>query len=114
LDILNLVRQAGYVSIQDYLKDRVIPAWGVTVSCFAITLFLFKDFGVPLILVPFVILAGGIIYPFLYLKSVIEKKKSNVHENIHLFITYIGAIASLDVSRVRVFTEAGKKRSMER
>jgi len=32
-----------------------------------------------------------------------------VHENIHLFITYIGAIASLDVSRVRVFTEAGKK-----
>ena len=91
------------------MKDRVIPVLIVTVSCFLITLFLFKDAGLPIILLPFVILIGGMLYPPLYLKSVIEKKKTNIHENIHLFITYIGAIATLDISRVRVFTEASKK-----
>lgn len=109
MDLLKLVQQAGFVSVQDYIKDRVIPVMIVTISCFVITLFLFKDAGVPIILIPFVILIGGIAYPPMYLKSVIEKKKTNIHENIHLFITYVGAIASLDISRVKVFIEASKK-----
>jgi flagellar protein FlaJ len=109
LDIQKLVQQAGFVSVQDYMKERVIPVLIVTVSCFIITLFIFKDAGLPIILLPFVILIGGLAYPPLYLKSIVEKKKTNIHENIHLFITYIGAIATLDISRVRVFTEAAKK-----
>jgi flagellar protein FlaJ len=109
LDIQKLVRQAGYVSVQEYMKERVFPALIVTVSCFLITLFFFKDSGIPAVIIPFVILIGGLAYPPLYLKSVVENKKTNIHENIHLFITYVGAIASLDISRVKVFTEASKK-----
>lgn len=38
-----------------------------------------------------------------------EKKKVDIHENIHLFITYAGTISTLDVNRHQFFTHVSKQ-----
>jgi flagellar protein FlaJ len=112
MDFEEALRLAGYNTIDDFAKRLVLPVLGVTLILFFTMLLFINFYGdmfdlgslTPLLLlVPFVILFFGVAVVFLYPFYVIERIKVNIHENIHYFITYAGALSTLHVKRRQLF-----------
>jgi flagellar protein FlaJ len=108
MNVEALIRLAGYASIEEYLKKRAIPVVAISVAAFFITLITLKilDFYW---YASFLVLFCGVAYIPITLQMIKEQNKTSIQENIHLFITYIGAVSSLDMSRLKLFREASKK-----
>ena len=104
---LDIINYAG-LTFEDFLKKRVFPAIMLSLFLSALTFFIFHDKGI-LVIVPFFILILGFFAAPLYLFILYEKKRVEIDSTIHLFITYIGAIASLGIPRGKLFEEASKK-----
>jgi archaeal flagellar protein FlaJ len=109
MNVESLIRLAGYASIEEYIRKRVLPVVLISVAAFFITLVTLKllDFYW---YASFLVLFCGIAYLPITLQMVKEQNKSNIQQNIHLFITYVGAVSSLDMSRLKLFREASKKK----
>lgn len=97
--MVSMITMVGYKSMPDYLLRLVLPVFATTLIFFLITFFFVNVH----IAVPFVLIAIGLIFVVAYPVVVYEKMKVNIHENIHLFITYAGTISTLDLDRATFF-----------
>ena len=88
----------GYLNIQEFFLRFVVPIMAGTLGAYFILFF----FEVPWWL-PYMFLIIGAGFVFVYPLLQYEKKKVDIHENIHLFITYAGTISTLDVNRAQFF-----------
>jgi archaeal flagellar protein FlaJ len=93
------VQTIGYENLQEFFVKFAVPIFGAS---FAAYLVVMVAFTVPFY-VPYFFLLFGIGFIFAYPYTQYEKKKVNIHENIHLFITYAGTIATLNVNRAQFF-----------
>ena len=107
-EIIRLIHKAGFPSVDDFIKRRALPILFVTLVLFIVTLYLFLGQG-NLIAIPFIVLVLGIIAIPGYAQIGYEVKSTNIQENIHLFITYISAISTTGLGRVKLFDEAAKR-----
>lgn len=96
----------GYTSTNDFLIRLVLPVLGTSVFFFLGVLF-FLDLP---IYFPYIILAIGILFTIAYPIVLHERQKIDIHENIHLFITYAGTISTLDIDRKTFFTRIANKK----
>ncbi len=104
--VSNIIK-IGYRGIGDFILRLVLPVI-ITTAVFAagVMIFLELPFWVPLVL-----LGIGVIFIMAYPVVLIERDKVNIHENIHLFITYAGTISTIDLDRSSFFKKiAGKKK----
>ena len=100
----NLITASGFKSIEDFAVKVVLPLLGLTVGLFfASILLLTLPFWVP-----YAILAAGFTSIVIVPVILLENKKMDIQENIHLFITYAGTIATIDVDRATFFRKVSE------
>jgi archaeal flagellar protein FlaJ len=93
------VQTAGYENLEEFIIKFAAPVFGASFVAFLLVLFVFDT---P-VYVPFGFVLFGVGFVFAYPYIQYEKKKVNIHENIHLFITYAGTISTLSVNRAHLF-----------
>lgn len=94
----------GLEDMREFLTKFAGPVMIGTILSYAILLF----FNVPWWL-PYLFLLTGVGFIFIYPYMQFEKKKVDIHENIHLFITYAGTISTLDVNRHQFFKHVSEQ-----
>jgi archaeal flagellar protein FlaJ len=101
------ILQAGFTSVEQFALKIVLPLLFCTVFCFFGTLLF-----IPIIpfWVSYAILVLGIAAIFLVPVLQVERNKVNIHENIHLFITYIGVISTIDLDRTTFFQKISENK----
>jgi archaeal flagellar protein FlaJ len=102
----NYVLDGGFKSYTDFFIKLVLPVLGVTILCFFGVMFLTK---LPFF-VPYIFLLLGILFIVMYPYIIFEKRKVNIHENIHLFITYAGTLATLRLNRTLLFRKIAEEK----
>lgn len=102
----NYIFDGGYKSYSQFFVELVLPVISASVMLLAALLFFFNlPFYVPLAIPLFGFLVIGVV-PFLRA----EKKKVDIHEKIHLFITYAGTLATLKINRTVLFNKIAEEK----
>ncbi len=100
------ILSAGFRSYRHFLIKLVMPVMLIALSLFFGFIFFIN---VPLF-VPYLILFAAIMliiaYPFL----MYENRKVKIHEKIHLFITYLGTLATLRLNRTMLFQKVAEEK----
>ncbi len=94
----------GYEDVQEFFIKFALPVLGGAFAAYFILLL----FNVPWWM-PYIFLLAGIGFVFIYPFMQYEKKKIDIHENIHLFITYAGTISTLDINRAQFFKHMSRQ-----
>jgi flagellar protein FlaJ len=98
----------GYKNLGDFILRLVLPVMGTSIVFFLGALFFAGDL-LPAFF-PYVILVIGFIFTAAYPVVMHERVKVDIHENIHLFITYAGTISTLDIDRTTFFKKIAAKK----
>jgi archaeal flagellar protein FlaJ len=112
MDYEDAIRMTGYAGVDDYFKKIVLPVVLASILAFIFGFFAvfmlapMLDLGeltILLYLFPLSALFVGSAIALLYPYYGIERIKVNIHENIHYFITYAGALSTLHLPRKKMF-----------
>lgn len=102
----NYIFDGGYKTYSQFFTELVLPVFGATAFIFLATFFFFDlPFYIPLAMPLLGILIIAVV-PFLRG----EKKKVDIHEKIHLFITYAGTLATLKINRTVLFNKIAEEK----
>ena len=108
MDFEEAVRLAGYPNLDEYARRFVAPVLASAAILFSVSVIIISIYGRAydlgavqplLILAPVMVILLAVIGIFIYPFYVIERIKVNIHENIHYFITYAGALSTLPAGR---------------
>jgi archaeal flagellar protein FlaJ len=102
----NYILDGGFKSYSDFFLKLVLPVMGATIALFFGIMFFAK---LPFF-APYVVLLIGVMFIVMYPYIVFEKRKVNIHENIHLFITYAGTLATLRLNRTLLFRKIAEEK----
>lgn len=100
------VQSIGYENLQEFSIKFAVP---IIASSFGAYFIILLGFTVPWY-VPYFFLVFGVGFIFAYPFIQYEQKKVNIHENIHLFITYAGTISTLSVNRAQLFKKIAEQK----
>jgi len=100
------ISSMGFDSINEFLFKFIMPVMVVCLGLFFTTLVFFQ---LPIWL-PYLFLLSGFIFIGTYPTLVNERKKVDIQENIHFFITYAGTISTLHVNRAMFFKKISQKK----
>jgi flagellar protein FlaJ len=117
LDLEEAIRQSGYGSIDEFFTRLVLPVLGVTILLFLVSLALINVYGAVimpdlagyLMGLPFIILVLGALLVIAYPYFIVERRKVDIHDNIHYFITYAGALSTIHARRSQLFRYAAER-----
>lgn len=101
------ITAAGFTSIEEYFFKLVLPILGITVAMYFAMLVLLRNLP---FFIPYLVLILGVSFVFAYPYLLFERKKTTIHESIHLFITYLGTISTLNISRSVLFLKLSQKK----
>ncbi|MEM4267370.1 MAG: hypothetical protein QXK37_00910 [Candidatus Woesearchaeota archaeon] len=100
------ILDGGFRSYSEFLYKLVAPVLIVAGLLFVVTNFYIK---IPFF-IPYVILFLALLFIILYPYVVFEQRKVNIHENIHLFITYAGTLSTLRLNRTLLFKKIAEEK----
>lgn len=104
--MVSTIVKAGYKGLGDFMLRMVLPVIATT-SFFilAVIIFLTLPWYIPVAL-------GGIALIFIvaYPVVMVQRQRVDIHENIHLFITYAGTISTIDLDRSTFFKKIAQKK----
>ena len=112
MDFEEVINNAGYETIDSFFKRVVVPAGAVSFVLFLVSLlavifygpqYFEPPFSTMMLVVPFVILLLGLTTIALYPYYVLERKKVDIQDHIHYFITFVGALATMHLKRLDIF-----------
>lgn len=101
-----IIIQAGFRSVSDFFMKVVLPGLVGTIVLF----FGFLLFVPGPVYIAYIVLAFGVGTIFLSPVLLSEKVKVSINEKIHLFITYAGTIATIDLDRRTFFTKIAENK----
>lgn len=109
--VKSLINNLGYLTLIDFSVKFVLPILAVCGVAAGALIYMsgFMD-AIPFFL-PYVILAFGVAFILLYPYIDFEKKKININNNMHYFITYLGSISTLQLTRTDMFKHVAAKDS---
>jgi len=105
----NIIANMGYRNGSDFMLKYVLPLMGVIIVFFFAAMFILS--GLP-VYVPFIILGIGTIIVIAYPYMIFEKKRVNIEENLHLFITFAGTISTVDINRNILFKKVAERKNL--
>lgn len=118
MDFEEVIHQAGFSTIDKFFKRVVAPVGIISFALFLGSLMLVQFWGIYLFtppfstmlyIVPFIILIVGLTAIVGLPYYILEKKKVNIHDNIHYFITFVGALSTMHVQRNSIFRYAAER-----
>lgn len=99
------ILEGGFRTYSEFFYKAVLPVFGIVFAIFAsIILFTSLPFYVP-----YIVLFLGVVVIVLIPYMMFEKRKVNMHENIHLFITYAGTLSTLRINRTMLFRKIAEE-----
>ncbi len=100
------ILDGGFKSYTEFFYKVVVPVISATMICFFAAIFYTRwPFYVP-----YIILGIGLAVIGLYPYMMHEQRKVRMHENIHLFITYAGTLATLRINRTMMFRKIAEEK----
>ncbi len=102
--MVSIFEKIGFASFFDYLFKVVFPITGLAIIFY----FLVSFFHLPKF-TGYVILLIGIIFVIVYPVIVLENRRLSIEQNLHYFITYAGALATVGLPRPLFFQKLGEK-----
>ncbi|MGM5483662.1 MAG: hypothetical protein ACQER9_01950 [Nanobdellota archaeon] len=99
----------GFKNPFEFLVKFGLPVIGVSIIFFFVTSFVLVNLP---FYMPYLILTIGFSSIFLYPILIYEAKKTDINENIHLFITYAGTLSNTGIQRNILFKKLAEKRKM--
>ena len=104
--MVSAIKMIGYKGIGDFLLRMVLPIL-VTTTIFSVGVLVFLQLPW---YIPAILTGIGVLFIVLYPVILVQKQKVNIHENIHLFITYAGTISTIDLDRSTFFRKVAQKK----
>lgn len=104
--MVSIINKVGYKGVGDFILRLVLPVL-VTTSLFVLGVLLLLDLPW---YIPVALMVISILFIALYPIIIVQKQRVNVHENIHLFITYAGTISTIDLDRSTFFRKIAQKK----
>jgi len=101
------ILDGGFRSYTEFLLKLVLPVLAATIGIFFMFIIFFPT--LPWYL-PYIFLLAGVIFIVIYPYMMFEKRKVNMHENIHLFITYAGTLSTLKINRTMLFRKIAEEK----
>lgn len=97
----------GMSSMKEYLMTYFIPILMLDIFVLLVFLFVFENFLIQLLgfAVFFIILLMLLVYPSI----IIDAQTRNIDENLHYFITYAGALSTINLGRKEMFYDFSLK-----
>ncbi len=102
----NYIFDGGYTSYSHFFYNLAMPVFTLSLVLSLISFFLFSlawYFSVA-------IMFFGVMFIFLVPFVKAEKRKVDIHEKIHLFITYAGTLATLQINRTVLFRKIAEEK----
>lgn len=104
--INKIVVAMGYQNVEEMFLKYIVPFAGILFGIMMILILFVKAIPLIFILGGFLLGLGAMLmYPFV----IFEGKKIDIDQNMHLFITYAGAISTLDIQRNILFKKIAEK-----
>jgi len=100
------ILDGGFKSYTEFLLKLALPVLTVSIMLFLGTM-LFTELP---FFVPYIFILIGTLMVVLYPYMAYEKRKVNMHENIHLFITYAGTLSTLRINRTMLFKKISEEK----
>jgi len=100
------ILDGGFRTYTEFMYKLVVP---VLVSCILLFFGMILFTQLPFFL-PYVVIFIGVAFVALYPYMMFEKRKVNMHENIHLFITYAGTLSTLKINRTMLFRKIAEEK----
>ena len=106
-----MIANLGYLSYVEFLFKFVFPIVGVC-GVATIVMFYFRNMlDVIPFFMPYLMIAFGLMFVLLYPYIVFEQKKIDINNHLHYFITYVGSISTLQLTRTDLFKHLATKES---
>ena len=99
----------GFKNPVDFLLKFALPILGSVILFFFVTVFVLVNLP---FYIPYLVLVMGFGFIFVYPVILFESKKSNINENLHLFITYAGTISTVGIQRNILFKKLAEKKDL--
>ena len=106
-----IVTNLGFLSYTEFFFKFVLPIVGICGLAMVSMFYLRNILDVIPFFMPYLIFAFGIAFVFLYPFMSFEKKKIDINNNLHYFITYVGSISTLHLTRTDLFKHVAEKDS---
>ncbi len=97
----------GISDLKTYLMKYFLPVFLLDFLILFVFLFAFEDFYMTILglVLFFSILAGLFVYPYILL----DKQSKNIEQDLHYFITYAGALSTVNADRKDLFKDLSEK-----
>ena len=111
MDTKAIISNLGFLSYTEFVFKFVFPIIGVC-GVTMMTMFYLRGVmdAIPFFM-PYLVFSFGVAFVLLYPYINFEKKKVDINNNLHYFITYIGSISTLQLTRTDLFKHVADKES---
>jgi archaeal flagellar protein FlaJ len=100
------LQDGGFKTVTEFTIKLVLPVLTIVILLF-LGLILFTKLP---FFIPYIVIFFGVIFISVYPYMMFEKRKVNIHENIHLFITYAGTLSTLRINRTMLFKKIAEEK----
>lgn len=99
----------GFKNPMDFFLRFAVPIIASVIIFFFVTIYVLT--GLPKV-IPYVVLVAGFGFVVIYPIIIYESKKTDINQNLHLFITYAGTISTLGIQRNVMFRKLAEKKHL--
>ncbi len=97
----------GVSDLKTYLQKYFLPVFLLDFLILFVFLFAFKDSSYKYVgaIIFFLVLGGLFLYPYILL----DRQSKDIEQNLHYFITYAGALSTVNLERKELFRDLSEK-----
>lgn len=106
-----IVANLGYLTVMEFALKFVLPIAGVCLVAAGVMFYMSGIMDVIPFFLPYIILGFGVAFVVIYPYGSFESKKTNMNNNMHYFITFLGSISTLQLTRTDMFKHVANKDS---
>ncbi len=112
MEYADIFRMIG-IDAREYFTRFALPLVVISFISSLLFYYLFAPFVGSMSFIFTLLPLFGILLALLYPKVVADKKRIEIDQNLHLFITHIGVLSTAEVDRVGLFEKIGEKKEFE-
>ncbi|MFW5852431.1 MAG: hypothetical protein ACOCUR_00200 [Nanoarchaeota archaeon] len=106
-----IIANLGYLSYIEFVTKFLLPILGVCGIAMGTMFYLRSTLDVIPFFMPYMMLGFGLAFVVMYPYISFEKKKIDINNHMHYFITYLGGISTLQLTRTDMFKHLSEKES---
>ena len=111
MSVKAMIANMGYLSYIEFFYKFVLPIVTVCGVATGVMFYMRNLLDVIPFFMPYLMISFGLMFVLLYPYISFEKKKIDINNHLHYFITYVGSISTLQLTRTDLFKHLADKES---